>query len=281
MQVELVKTTTRDGVRLDGVYQRAAGDLTVLCLHGAGSNFYSGGLFEHLTPRLLESGAAVLRVNTRGHDGYYAGRWAGGARRFGAAYETVADCQLDLAGWLDWLEQHGAPRVVLLGHSLGAIKAVYSEAMQPDARVTGVLALSPPRLSCAAFQWGEQSAKFGALLREAQDHVQRGRGSAIIESTFPFPMLITADAFLDKYGGERYNVVELTKRLTTPAIYAFGQLELEQGGIAFAGVPEAIMAARQPNQALETHVIEGADHFYIGCYDALTHRVLDALSRLQ
>ncbi len=284
MRVDLVKAATADGIRLDGILQRAAEprfDFAAICLHGAGSNFYAGGLFEELTPPLLDAGVSVLRVNTRGRDGYYIGRSAIGLRRLGAAYETVSDGTLDIAAWLDRLEDEHFSRAVLVGHSLGAIKAVYAQAVKPDPRVVGIVAISPPRLSRSAFQWGPKSAEFGDLLREAQQLVEQGRPQAVLESTFPFPMLITAEAFLDKYGGETYNVVELSRQLAVPTTFVFGQRELEQGGVAFAGLDEAIRAAAGPEQSITVQVVKRADHFYIGCYEALADKVLAALNGMR
>src|SRR5690242_5053299 len=109
MLVDLVQTTTRDGVRLDGAYQApgrpgaAALDVDAFVLvHGTGGNFYSSSLFDVLAELLLSLGAGVLRANTRGHDLMSNAATARGGRRLGAAYEVVDDCRHDLAAWLDW-----------------------------------------------------------------------------------------------------------------------------------------------------------------------------------
>jgi pimeloyl-ACP methyl ester carboxylesterase len=274
---------TPDGLRLDGSWQSphdaarradAAEARSALLLHGAGSNFYAGGLFEQLSPTLLNRGVHVLRVNTRGHDGYYTGRAVAGVIRLGAAYERVADCTLDLSGWLNWLAQRDLLPTVLIGHSLGAIKAVYSQAEQPSESVAGIIAISPPRLSYSAFQRGPQAESFGQLLREAKQLVQQNAGKTVIESTFPFPMLISAEAFLDKYGGETYNVVRLAERVPQPAWFLYGEMELREGGVAFAGVPEALReAGKNSHPSRNVQIIEGADHFYVGCYEALAEHV--------
>ncbi len=153
MIVELVRVHTADEVRLDGALQRppdglaaALGIDVLLCLHGTGSNFYGSSLFAALTPRLLQAGIAVLTVNTRGHD--LVSAVSGGRRRLqGAAFELVDECRLDVAAWVDWLSQGGFSRIGLAGHSLGALKAVYSLARDEQrsiSQVTCLLAISPP-----------------------------------------------------------------------------------------------------------------------------------------
>src|SRR5437870_1930615 len=133
MLVDLVQTTTRDGMRLDGMLQMpsnaSAWPVDGLCfVHGTGGNFYGSTLFDALAERCLQRGCAVLRVNTRGHDGISTAVTAKGGRRLGAAYEIVDDCRHDLAAWIDLLKARVGPRVGLIGHSLGAVKCLYAPA---------------------------------------------------------------------------------------------------------------------------------------------------------
>ena len=98
MIVDLVHVTTRDGVRLDGTWRQSGqaaqlGVDVVLLHHGVGGNFYSPGMFEQYSEALLERGCAVLRVNNRGHDPMSRAVVGESAKRLGAAYECLADCQ--------------------------------------------------------------------------------------------------------------------------------------------------------------------------------------------
>src|SRR5262245_61693119 len=110
MQVELVRVTTRDGCRLDGIWQGATQAPRIfldacLLVHGTGGNFYSATLLEFFADRLRELGVGVLRINTRGHDGISTtSTTSKGGLRLGAAYEAVDDCRHDLAAWTAWLK---------------------------------------------------------------------------------------------------------------------------------------------------------------------------------
>src|SRR5437870_7527786 len=136
MLVDLIQTATRDGLRLDGIFQApaVAGSpfgVDALCLlHGTGGNFYSSTLFDAFAEHLLSRGCAVLRANTRGHDGISTAATARGGQRLGAAYEVVDECRHDVAAWLASLRQRTGPRVGLLGHSLGAVKCLYALAQE-------------------------------------------------------------------------------------------------------------------------------------------------------
>lgn len=278
MLVELVRTTTSDGLRLDGAF-RAAGEgqvrqrPAVIVLHGVGGNFYSQGTFDPLLQKLHAAGYSTLTVNTRGHDSVFGAQLGNIRKRLGAAYEIVDDCRQDVAAWIKFLAGRGQERVILLGHSLGAIKAVYAQANDSHPSVVAVLAVSPPRLSYTAFMNAPERNAFFDSMSIARDLAKEGAGEELFTAKFPFPLLITADSYIDKYGpAERYNILEFTHLLPSPALFTYGTKELAQGGIAFAGMPEAIN--KLSSHALrEVLTIEGADHFYSGTQEKLAEGV--------
>jgi pimeloyl-ACP methyl ester carboxylesterase len=280
--VDLVQVTTRDGVRLDGMYQATSGSAALavdaFCLvHGTGGNFYSSTLFDALGERLRALGCGVLRVNTRGHDGISTASTSGGGRRLGAAYEIVDDCRADLAAWLGWLRQHAGPRVALLGHSLGAVKSLYAVAQEPALAPACVLALSPPRLSYTWFCSSPQGAEFLATYTLAERHVSEGQPAALLDVKLPLPFAITAAGYVEKYGPEeRYNYLKFIASVPCPTLVTLGSIEVENN-MAFRGTPEALapVTARQPKLRVET--IADADHFYTGVRDDLARRVTDWL----
>lgn len=285
MLVELVRTTTADGHRLDGALWAASeGALrrvdadAFLLLHGVGGNFYSGGLFDYLSKKLVDAGIVVLRVNTRGHDTVSVSWGATGPVRQGAAYEVVEQCQQDVTAWLDFLERRNWHRVGILGHSLGGIKAIYSQSFAAHRAVKYVVACSAPRLSYSAFMNSDSQPRFFESLSTARDFVDKGQPDSLITAKFPFPILITAAGYLEKYGPEeRYNIVRFVDRLTCPTLVTYGSLELDNGGPAFAGMPEALAGVRRPDQSLAVETIPGGDHIYTGVHDGLGERLISWL----
>ena len=73
-----------------------------------------------------------------------------------------------MQAWADFLIGRGYERNAILGHSLGAIKSIYSQAKEPHAAVTTIIAVSPPCLSHERFRSGEKAADFVQSFEHAQ-----------------------------------------------------------------------------------------------------------------
>lgn len=274
MQVDLVQVQTRDGVRLDGIYQAppqpAAVPIDAFCLvHGTGGSFYSSTLFDAVVERLLALGCGVLRINTRGHDLMSTAVTAKGGRRLGAAYEVVDDCRHDLAAWIDWLKQHAGPRIGLIGHSLGAVKCLYALAHEPQLEVASTIAISPPRLSYSWFCANPEGGRFLETYGLAERHVAAGEPAALLEVKLPLPFVVTAAGYVEKYGpDERYNYLRFIRSVRCPVLVTLGAIEMENN-MAFRGAAEALAEAA-PTCAVE--VIPAADHFYSAARPELLRR---------
>jgi pimeloyl-ACP methyl ester carboxylesterase len=276
---------TPDGVKLHGLYQAAAGPRptsldAAIVLHGLSGNFYGSTLNLQLADALVALGIPVVCGNTRGHDGISSSSVGGRARTFGAAFEIVDDCRHDIAGWMDFLmsrRQH--QRILLVGHSLGAIKSLYATAHQTDPAAAGVVGLSATRLSHEQFLASRGAAKFHKWFARACELVANGQGDQLMPVEFPFPTWMTAAAYRDKYGPEdRYDWVPLASRISQPVLLLFGERELRDNP-AFYGLWEAAMAATGNLSNYQLQTIESADHFYAGVIQRAADAVSDWLQR--
>jgi dienelactone hydrolase len=277
---ELVEAITRDGIRLHGALYDPEGSArplatldAVLLLHGAGGNFYGSSLFAGLLPTLARLGLAVLVVNTRGHDAVSMASTPRGPRTLGAAFEIVDESRADIAAWADWLTSRGYSRCAIAGHSLGALKAVYSLAHEALPIARCLLAISPPRLAHSHFIKSSDAAPFASEYAEAERLVAEGKGDTILSVRFPIPYLVTAAGYVDKYGpAERYNLIKYADRVSCPALYTFGSIELRRGP-AFQGLPEDLNELASRGANLTVAVISGADHFYTASRDELARQI--------
>jgi pimeloyl-ACP methyl ester carboxylesterase len=302
MLVDLVQVTAADGVRLHGALELAppsdklpdkssdtAGGAKAptaaavdawLCLHGTGSNFYAASTLAGLAPKLLAAGAAVLRGNTRGHDLISTGPPAQGRSLQGAAFERVDESPLDVTAWIDLLHRRGFARIGLLGHSLGAIKAIFTLAGQNPPKVAALVAVSPPRLSYSYFCQTSRADGFLQTFAAAEELVRAGRGDELMLVKFPLPYHVSAAGYVDRYGPqERYNVLRLVGGVKCPTLVTYGSSEV-QGDFAFRDMPEAIEKMATAENSLQLAIVAGADHIYTGLHDTLAARIVSWLGWL-
>lgn len=291
MLVDLVQVTASDGVRLHGALEQPSADAPAsaaaasvdvwLCLHGTGSNFYAASTLAGIAPKLVAEGAAVLRANTRGHDIVCTGPSAVGRGFQGAAFERIDEAPLDLAAWIAGLTERGYRRIGLLGHSLGAVKAIFTLASQPLDGVAALVAVSPPRLSYDYFCQTPRGDGFKETFARAQQWVSEGRGDELMLVRFPLTYYVSAAGFVDRYGPEeRYNVLRLLGQVRLPTLVTYGSAEV-QGDFAFRGMPEAVEALATPANRLQVAVVAGADHIYTACHDSLAARIGSWTRRLR
>ena len=145
-------------------------------LHGLGGNFYGSSLNLRLADALRDMGMAVAIVNTRGHDGISMNPVSGRAATIGAAYEIVDDCRQDVAGWIGWLGERGYSQIALVGHSLGAIKALYAQAHLRHEMIRTMVGLSATRLCHERFLESERAEDFQkwfGLAKRVHTHTEK------------------------------------------------------------------------------------------------------------
>jgi pimeloyl-ACP methyl ester carboxylesterase len=199
-------------------------------------------------------------------------------RYLGSAYERIEDCALDYAPAIDWLNDRGYRRIALLGHSLGATKALYYAAHDPDPRIKAVIALSGPRWSAKSYLASESAEKFTENLTRAQETVAAGRPDELLEITFPIgPTMFGAANYITKYSGETYSIAEWADRITIPSFRIDGEYETL---ITIRGLGDELVkyAVNSPHRGAE--IIPGADHFYNGVMDLATAPVIRWLDQL-
>src|SRR5436190_17781850 len=174
---EIVYVTTEDGITLAGVAMRpsrepAPGSVAVVWVHGLTGTFY-GRAGIRIGRDLAGRGIPFVAGNNRGHDfGFVLGPGPDGqARLGGGGWELFSESPADVAAWVECAAGLGVRGVLLAGHSLGALKVGYYQALRQDPRVLGVAACSPP---------GGANRLEPALVAEAERMVAEGRGRDLL-----------------------------------------------------------------------------------------------------
>ncbi len=283
MTSELSRVRTADGVDLEGLFYRPEERQSnshidaYLLIHGTGSNFYGPGLLETFCQQVVGDGIACLRVNTRGHG--IINRLMG-QRLGGAAYESIDDCRLDIAAWTNYLVDQGFCRIGLVGHSMGGVKAIYSQAREPQSAIDCLVALSPPRFHYARLAADPGSERFRDDFRRATDLCANGHGDRLIHVQQPLSLTLTAQGFLEKYGpDDHYDFVRFAPQLKTPTLILLGTRTVKSSP-AFAGLPDDLRGLNESVPNLTFRLVDGANMAYSPEPEIAYRYTQDWLSRI-
>jgi len=255
-QTEICTFKTADNERLHGALftpLERPSDLALLFVHGVAMNFYLPPLFT-FGQDLAARGFHSFVINTRGHD------WisrAGNLTKFGgSAYENLEDCLADLDGALDYLKQRGYRRMILIGHSLGAIKSIIYQGTRQRSDVAGIVSCSAPRQFYS--ERVARQAGFRELIEKAETLVAEGKGEELIPvGVGATPGIFTARSHVNKYGRDDNNDCRpYAKRLGCPLLAIVGSAEPR----FFWEYAQEIVAGAGPNGTCR--LVDGASHFY-------------------
>src|SRR5215831_14955145 len=191
---QLVYVRTQDDILESGAIFTAPKDsakpVAIILIHGWGVNFYEPP-YVAIGRGLAERGYTSIAGNTRMHDLGNVEAWRGDKRIRGGGYWGVASEEVrDLAAWVDFAEEQGFKRVVLVGHSAGAAAVRIYEAEKQDPRVIGVV-LASGGIGAAGPTDSDQLAQATRL-------IALGEGDALVrDPKRSFPSYISAATMLD------------------------------------------------------------------------------------
>ncbi|MGH8914939.1 MAG: alpha/beta hydrolase [Acidimicrobiia bacterium] len=270
----LVSIETAGGVSLDGLLTEPpnARAATVL-IHGKGGNFYTGpGRFIPERSRLTD--VCHLSINMRCHDLGYTrpevpislhGPTPGGADRpldvAGGMWELVSDGHEDLRAAVTYLRDRGHDKVFLIGHSSGAFYATDYGSRDPD--LAGRLLLSPLISNKAPLRsWFPGEGDLTGAVETARVMTASGNGHRLI--TLPtWYYGISAASFLERLDEADDMWMKAISSSKGPLLMIWGGAESRHAQWAELWDQLAV-----PDK--EHHVIDGAEHFYLGFEDQVS-----------
>jgi pimeloyl-ACP methyl ester carboxylesterase len=271
---EIVWIRTDDGIRHDGAVMRPAGASTgsvVVWIHGFTGHFSEPHQIT-IGRYLAARGHLFVTGNNRGHHmGAGLGQREGQPLMGGAWWELVSESWLDVKAWLDYAATLGAPRIVLAGHSYGAVKVTWYQGDRQDARVAGLISASGPVRPLG------RRPEAADLLAEAERMVAAGRGLELMPfgsagrgfGTVSAQSLVDRARWLpDVYGVEAAD--SPLGRVRCPFLAILGTDEPEIGAPADL---EMLKRNARASSRADVALIEGADHVYTETADVVARAI--------
>jgi pimeloyl-ACP methyl ester carboxylesterase len=263
MLIEYVELTTSDGIKLPAAYFAPFGvpaskAIDSLLLNPGTSGSFNNPPCFQLAKMLSERGYGTLSIGTRGRDIVW--RSPGKPGFYGAAYEDLDECRLDFSAGLDFLRDLGFKATALGGHSQGGAKALYYAENERHPILAAAISLSGPRFSASYYRASEDAAEFEKNLAKAQALVDAGTPDALFAQDYPKKgTLRSARGYIEKYGGETFNVVAGCDKITVPLLRIVGELET---GVVQREIGEDLMRMAVHSPHRRALVVPSGEHSY-------------------
>jgi pimeloyl-ACP methyl ester carboxylesterase len=276
---EIVYTDTADGLVLEGVAIRPATEATarplaVIWVHGLTGKFYAPT--EILISRSLAAeGYTVVSGNNRGHDfGARIRRTDGESILAGGGWERFDESPHDVDAWIAFAASLGFERVVVIGHSLGALKAAHYQALRQDPRVAGLVAASA---ALPAARPNPEMVKLAERMEaegKGQDLLPWGSSRAGAGTHSAATFLNRVRTGMDQHGLDATDPA--IGMIRCPVLALFGTVQ-------DTGTEDDLAMIRRHAKTAErvdTAMIEGADHVYTGRESAVARVIADWLGTI-
>jgi pimeloyl-ACP methyl ester carboxylesterase len=205
---------------------------------------------------LAERGYPFVSGNTRGHD-IAASAWRDAKMQMvavGSAWEKLEEAPLDISVWIEETMKLGVENVVLVGHSQGAAKVTYYQALRQDPRVRGIVLASP-----------DLHGHWSSVLDEARKLVAQGYGDEVLPDFMHAPhyrlsaanVVSRADVLNHVYTSDK--AAPHLAAVRCPLLAFFGT----NGDVGAQSELDTLKAQAVNTAHIDTRLIEGADHGYV------------------
>jgi pimeloyl-ACP methyl ester carboxylesterase len=231
-------------------------------------------LGRFLPGALAQAGIACLSLNNRGHD---YGTVADGEPCIGLLREQFEDSPKDMAAGLRLLKKRGYRRLLLIAHSFGSAKVAYSQILEPDPDVEGLILCSPAALMRDVWKY-YLDVNYDEAVREATRLVDANQGErfVIFRHDGPMPVICTARTFLSVWGPDpAHDLRKYIGDLAKPLLVTICEDDWMCMDYCRAIYERAGRA--EPRQFL---LLPGGSHYYTGVEGPLKKAVLSWLHRL-
>jgi pimeloyl-ACP methyl ester carboxylesterase len=288
MRGELVRVFTEDGLELQGLFCPSritkVNEIVVLHIHGFNGNFYEERFVDHIADRLTENGIAFLAVNTRGHDysSNFIKKTDSGLTyvQIGGAHEIFEECIYDIKAWIDLLQGRGYTNVILVGSSLGTLRAVFYQHQIKDKRVHGLVLISP--VDHIGLQRTALGDKYDEAISVAKQMIEQGKSDAFMPMIYCplWQRPIDAKAYVSAFDPNTKSAIfnfhdpnarfEELSTIDCPILATYGTVG---EAVVDNKVEEALSIIKKRAilaKRCDTALIQGAPHDYLGCEKELS-----------
>ncbi len=269
---ELFGTRTSDGVLLHGLHYSPRNPSTTAVIHlpGGPGAFYSIQDMAPLAQSLQQADYHFFTVNTRT------------AGTNGMMYARFEDYEKDVAAAVQYALGTGMKDIILLGQSLGSVRAVYYTAMTGDTAIKALIlcsAIPSPYLEAQARRDADQRQAYDEFLAKQRKKIANRQGLEL--SAWPWwgnerLLNISAAAWVSVFGApaeSNASTVKFAGKIELPVLMVHGTRD----EVVRPALAEQVLAAFSKSSDRHLVTIEGANHLFLGHEAELASVVTDWL----
>lgn len=145
--MEIIKTTTSDGLNFTGLYSKPKNksNTIIIHIHGMSGDIYTDSWYQQMHTYYPKNGIAFLAGETRGTHSItqFVSTKTDDLVNIGNAFEVFEDCVYDIEAWVNKAKSLGYKNIWLQGHSLGTSKITYYLTYKLAKNIAGLILLSP------------------------------------------------------------------------------------------------------------------------------------------
>ncbi len=294
MKGEICRAFTKDGLELQGfLVEPLTCDkrIGILHIHGLAGNFYENKFIDTIAERVSENGLWFLTVSTRGRD-YISDflRFHPDGRKeyvqIGSVYELFEDCLKDIDAWVGFFKAKGVDKIILEGHSHGALKVTYYLYKESNEAVCGLILLSPS--DDFGLQRQRLGEDFDRALSLAEEMIRLGEGRSLMPRQY-FDYPVSAATYYDIFRVDSpvkiFNLSETDRQdffelasIKVPVLTLLGTQNE-----AFIGPAEEYLGKIRmwiTGADFEGKIIQGAPHNYLDYEDDVANAICDWLAKI-
>jgi alpha-beta hydrolase superfamily lysophospholipase len=285
----LTEITTSDGLIHQGIYFESMkkSDTAILWVHGLTSAFYHNlPLVNSLVNACEENGFGYASFNNRGHDcltGIDKSDFNNDneihKNSGGAGVESFAECVYDIDAGITFLEDRGYRKIILIGHSTGALKVGYYAGKIKDGRVMGVVTASPMSDRLIEVKTNSQLPQ---NIRRMKHMLEKGKSEFLVSKLTFFPVnpkrylsLFDEDSIeqtVFDYGKDKPNL-KIFQNIKTPLLVVLA--ENDEYTDRPIGEIQDFFDKYQKSKKYKSAVITNATHGYDGLEDKFVSICID------
>lgn len=281
MDCRLVQVETDDDLILSGLYYKSENSKTAaILIHGFTGDFYTHKFIPQIQEELNKKGISSVTIQNRGTgiQSEIVKKGREDAVFIGSFYEVLGEAHYDISAWVDYLLNDGNEEIILIGHSLGTIKAVrYLFEGKHAYRVKKLILLAP--FDKNGYMVRHSGDKFKENAKLAQQKVAEGKGGEIVPEDFE-DYALSYQTF-----ASWYEDTDLSKMFD---FYTYGQYDFPvlneidipvQVNVGdndefffiseISSIEDAKSALIDNVKDLDLNIIKGAGHSYAGFEDEL------------